>query len=91
VKPDRVDAFKEATIANARGSVFEPGCARFDLVQDAEDPTRFVLLESYRPGGAAAHKETVHYQRWRDAVAEMMVAPRSSRRYVNLFPEYGGS
>src|SRR4249920_2580149 len=86
VKPDAVDAFRVATLANARASVREPGVARFDVVQSAEDPTRFVLVEVYRSAEApAAHKQTAHYQRWRDAVAELMAEPRTSARYVNVF------
>ena len=72
---------------NARLSVREPGIARFDLVQQADDPTRFVLVEVYRtPAAPAAHKETAHYQRWRDAVAPMMAEPRTSVKFANLFP-----
>lgn len=88
VKPDRVEAFREATLANARASVEEPGVARFDVLQETEDPTRFLLVEVYRSAaGAAAHKETAHYQTWRDAVADMMATPRASRKYVNVFPD----
>lgn len=91
VKPDRVAAFREASVANASASVREPGCARFDVVQRTDDPTRFVLVEAYRDAqAAAAHKETAHYQRWRDAVADMMAEPRSSQKYVNVFPEDQG-
>lgn len=87
VKPDGVEAFRAATLENARASVREPGVARFDFLQVADDPTRFVLCEVYRtPEAPAAHKETAHYQRWRDAVVDMMAAPRSSRKYVNVFP-----
>jgi autoinducer 2-degrading protein len=90
VKPDRVEDFRAATTTNARESRRERGVARFDVVQDADDPTRFVLVEAYRdPPAAAAHKETAHYQRWRDDVAEMMAEPRASRRYVNVFPDDG--
>ena len=82
-----VEAFKAATMENARQSVQEPGIARFDVVQQQDDPTRFVLVEVYRiPDAAAAHKETKHYQVWRDAVAPMMAEPRSSLKYVNVFP-----
>ncbi|WP_224244410.1 antibiotic biosynthesis monooxygenase [Hyalangium gracile] len=88
VKPEYVDAFREATLANARESVKEAGIARFDVVQDTEDKTRFVLVEAYRtPTAPAAHKETAHYLKWRDAVAPMMAEPRTSRKYVNCFPE----
>jgi (4S)-4-hydroxy-5-phosphonooxypentane-2,3-dione isomerase len=90
VKPDRIDDFRAATAANAAASVQEPGVARFDAVQEVEDPTRFVLVEAYRDaGGAAAHKETAHYHRWRDTVADMMAEPRTSRRYVNVAPDDG--
>jgi autoinducer 2-degrading protein len=91
VKPDRIEDFRAAILDNAWGSVREPGVARFDVVQQADDPARFVLVEVYRDAGAAAaHKETAHYQRWRDAVAEMMAEPRTSRRYLNVFPDDGG-
>ncbi len=87
VKPEFVEAFKQATIENARHSVEEPGVARFDLIQQADDPTRFILVEVYRDEAAPGqHKETVHYQVWRDRVAEMMAEPRTSVRYVNVFP-----
>jgi autoinducer 2-degrading protein len=87
VKPDRIDAFKAATLDNARNSVEEPGVARFDVVQQADDPTRFMLLEVYRSSAAvAAHKETAHYARWRDAVTDMMQEPRSGMKFTNVFP-----
>ena len=87
VKPEFVDAFKEATIENARYSVQEPGIARFDVIQQADDPTRFVLVEVYRASEAPAqHKETAHYQVWRDAVTPMMAEPRTSVKYSNIFP-----
>lgn len=88
VKPDCVEAFKQATRANARASLQEPGVARFDVLQQPGDPTRFVLVEVYRDAGAAAaHKETKHYPVWRDAVAPMMAEPRSSVKFSNVFPE----
>jgi autoinducer 2-degrading protein len=91
VKPDQVEAFREATLENARQSVKEPGIARFDVVQDTEEPTRFVLVEAYRSAAApAAHKETAHYLKWRDTVAPMMAEPRTSRKYTNCFPEDAG-
>jgi autoinducer 2-degrading protein len=90
VKAERVEDFRVATTTNARQSRREPGVARFDVVQEADDATRFVLVEAYRDArAAAAHKETAHYQRWRDDVAEMMAEPRSSRKYVNVFPDDG--
>lgn len=91
VKPDQIDAFKAATIQNARESRREPGIARFDVVQHGDDPTRFVLVEVYRDAEASArHKETKHYQAWRDAVAGMMAEPRTSVKYANLFPDDAG-
>ncbi|MDB6111849.1 MAG: Antibiotic biosynthesis monooxygenase [Pedosphaera sp.] len=88
VKPESVEAFKQATSANARESIKEPGIARFDFAQQQDDPTRFVLVEAYRTAEApAAHKETKHYQTWRDAVAPMMAEPRSSVKFANLFPD----
>lgn len=87
VKPECVDAFVVATRENAAASVEEPGVARFDVIQQADDPARFVLVEIYRTAEApAAHKETAHYARWRDAVAPMMAAPRTSVRFRNVFP-----
>ncbi len=87
VKPECVEAFRQATIENARQSVQEPGVARFDVLQQADDPTRFILVEVYRtPQAPAEHKETAHYQRWRDTVADMMAEPRTSVKYSNVFP-----
>jgi quinol monooxygenase YgiN len=87
VNPESVDAFRDASIENARNSIQEPGIARFDLIQEAEDPTRFVLVEVYRtPEDAAKHKETAHYARWRDTVAGMMAEPRRGVRYTNRYP-----
>jgi len=91
VKPDCVDAFVEATLENARNSIQEPGVARFDVVQDNADPAHFVLVEVYRtPDDPAKHKETAHYQAWRDTVEEMMAEPRSSVKYANVFPDEDG-
>jgi len=91
VKPDAVEAFRAASIENARASLREPGVARFDVVQSTEDPTRFVLIEVYRTADApAAHKATAHYARWRDAVADLMAEPRTAGRYVNVAPEDSG-
>jgi autoinducer 2-degrading protein len=88
VKPEYLEAFMQATIANARESIKEPGIARFDLAQQQDDPTRFVLVEAYRTAEApAAHKETRHYLTWRDTVALMMAEPRASVKFSNLFPQ----
>lgn len=91
VKPEYVDAFCEATLENARNSVQEPGIARFDVVQQLDDPTRFVLVEVYRtPDDPVRHKETTHYHTWRDTVAEMMAEPRTSAKYANVYPDDEG-
>jgi len=91
VKPEFVEAFKEAALANARNSVQEPGVARFDVIQELDDTSRFVLVEVYRTAeDPARHKETAHYQTWRETVAEMMAAPRSSVKYTNVFPSDEG-
>lgn len=91
VKPEMVEAFKEATVENALNSVQEPGIARFDVIQQQDDPARFVLVEVYRTAeDAARHKETAHYPVWRDRVADMMAEPRHSVKYANVFPEETG-
>lgn len=91
VKPESIEAFKEASLENARSSVQEPGIARFDVIQQMDDPARFVLVEVYRtPDDPARHKETAHYQTWRDRVADMMAEPRTSFRYGNIYPDDGG-
>jgi len=91
VKPEFVDAFRQASIANATESVKEPGIARFDVLQQQDDPSRFILVEVYRTADApAAHKETAHYATWRDTVAPMMAEPRSSIKFANAFPDDAG-
>ena len=85
VQPHLIEAFRVATLANARESVKEAGVARFDVVQEIDDPTRFVLIEAYHgAAGAAAHKETAHYREWRDTVASMMAEPRTSKKHLNV-------
>src|ERR1700742_4853131 len=87
VKPECVEAFKAATLANATESIKEPGIARFDILQQQDDPTRFVLQEVYRaPEAQAAHRTTPHYAAWRSAAEPMMAAPRSSLKFANIFP-----
>jgi quinol monooxygenase YgiN len=91
VKPECVDAFRAATLENARNSVREPGIARFDVSQQADDPERFLLLEVYRTAEApAAHKETAHYKTWRDTVESMMAEPRRSQKFNSVFPDASG-
>ncbi len=87
VKAESVADFMQATIENASNSVKEPGIARFDVAQQQDDATRFVLVEVYRtPEAAAAHKETAHYAKWRDTVAPMMAEPRQSVKFTEVFP-----
>lgn len=91
VKPELVEAFRQATLENARQSIKEPGIARFDVAQHLDDPARFVLVEVYRSEDAPArHKETSHYRTWRDAVASMMAEPRTSVQFTNVFPDESG-
>ncbi len=91
VKPDCVESFKSATTENARKSLQESGVARFDIVQQQDDPTKFVLIEVYRSAAdPARHKETDHYQIWRDMVEPMMANPRSNMKYANVFPDEMG-
>ena len=91
VKPESIERFRQATLENARASAQEPGIARFDVVQQLDDPTCFVLVEVYRDSDAPArHKETPHYARWRDTVAPMMAEPRASVKFSNLHPDDSG-
>ena len=88
VKPDCVEAFKEATSLNTRLSLLELGVLHFDVLQQQDDPTRFVLVEVYRDAEAVAeHKETQHYPVWRDAVAPMMAEPRFSVKFNKIYPD----
>lgn len=88
VKPEHVAAFVEETRKNSSASLLEPGVARFDVVQQADDATRFVLIEAYKNAEAPAqHKQTAHYAAWRDAVADMMQSPRTSVKYQSVAPE----
>ena len=91
VKAEQVEAFRSATVENARNSIEEPGIAKFDVIQQRDDPTRFVLVEVYRTSDdPVLHKETAHYQKWRDTVADMMAESRTSVKYSNVFPDEEG-
>ena len=91
VNKDDIEAFRDATLENAKNSVKEPGIARFDVIQELEDPSRFLLVEVYRTvEDSVKHKETAHYAQWRDIVADMMAEPRKGKKYNNLFPEDTG-
>jgi (4S)-4-hydroxy-5-phosphonooxypentane-2,3-dione isomerase len=91
VVEDGIEAFERATLENARASLHEPGIARFDVIRQADDPSRYVLIEVYRDAAAPTrHKETPHYAAWRDAVAPLMKSPRTSKKYENLAPADAG-
>ncbi len=91
IKPEFVEDFLKATVENARNSVIEPGIARFDILQQQDDPTQFILVEVYRTLEAPSqHKGTEHYAKWRDLVANMMAVPRTSVKFANIFPEDAG-
>jgi autoinducer 2-degrading protein len=91
VKEGMEESFRKATLNNAKNSIKEPGIARFDVLEQQTDPTRFLLVEVYRtPEDAGRHKETEHYAVWRDTVAEMMAEPRYSIKFDNLYPDDEG-
>jgi quinol monooxygenase YgiN len=91
VKSTEIEKFKAATKLNAENSNKEPGIARFDVIQDKEDPTHFILMEIYwTPEDPAKHKETIHYKVWRDTVDSMMAEPRVGRKYINIYPSDEG-
>jgi (4S)-4-hydroxy-5-phosphonooxypentane-2,3-dione isomerase len=88
VKPENREAFFAATLENARQTIEEPGNLRFDVLQLADDPNRFMYYEVYRDeAGMKAHKETAHYARWAALVPDLLVEPRNGIRYGTLFPE----
>ena len=91
VKADKLEEFRKATEANAASSLQEAGIARFDFLQQTDDPTRFMLVEVYRtPDDSAKHKETLHYNRWREAVEALLVEPRTRTIYRNVYPDDAG-
>ena len=91
VKPECIEAFQAATLANARASIQEAGILRFDVVQQQDDPTRFVLVEVYRNLDATVkHKQTSHYQAWAATVTDMLAEPRTRVTYENVFPNEQG-
>lgn len=86
-----IDAFITASTINAQESLKETGVARFDVIQELDDPTKFILVEVYyKKEDADKHKLTSHYAIWRDTVAEMMVIPRVGVKYQNIFPHQDG-
>lgn len=91
VLPEHIAGFQTATLTNARASAAESGMARFDVLQQADEPTRFLLVEVYRTAASpAAHKETAHYATWRDTVAPMMAKSRTSVKFSNVYPDDAG-
>lgn len=91
IKSHYIGAFSQATQENARHSVLEPGIARFDIIQQIDDPARFLLIEVYRTEeDPALHKETAHYKKWRETVEPMMAEPRTSKKYHAIFPDEQG-
>ena len=87
VKPEAIEAFKAATLDNTRHSRLEPGIAQFAFTQQADDPTRFVLVEAFRSDDAiAAHREAAHYLKWRDTVTDMMAEARHATRTISIDP-----
>lgn len=91
VKKDMVEQFIEATRTNGSKSIYEPGIMRFDIIQEKDDRERFMLIEAYKDDDAPArHKETDHYNRWRETVEPMMAEPRKSIKYANIFPDDNG-
>lgn len=87
VKPEFIEAFKAAARENARNSLQEPGIARFDVLQQADDSVHFELIEAYRtPDDIARHKETDHYNKWRLLIEPMLAEPRTRTAYTNSFP-----
>lgn len=87
VKSGHVDDFIQATVENHRKSIEEPGNLRFDLLRDAADSDKFVIYEAYESdAAAAAHKETDHYKKWRDTVADWMAQPRRGDKHIILAP-----
>ena len=91
VKAEMVDAFKQVSIENAKQSVKEEGIERFDVIQQEDDPTRFILVEVFKTEEApVVHRATAHYAKWRDAVVEMMAEPRQGIKFSNIYPEDSG-
>ena len=91
IKTESIEEFKNASMENAKCSILEPGMRRFDVIQQSDDPGRFVLVEVYRSEPATLeHKQTSHYKQWKEAVEGMMAEPRYSIRYTNVFPDDAG-
>lgn len=87
VIPEKIDAFKEACRLNHEKSIREPGNIRFDILQVADDPAKFVFYEAYKTQqDAAAHKQTAHYLAWRDTVVDWMAEPRLGIVHHGVYP-----
>jgi autoinducer 2-degrading protein len=88
VKPDNIEEFKQICAENAKNSVKEPGVKRFDVLQQSDDPTRFVLVEAYLDEtDLEKHKQTAHYNKWRQVAEKMILGERTRTRYVPIWPE----
>jgi autoinducer 2-degrading protein len=87
VKPEFIEAFKVASLENASNSLHESGIARFEVIQQTDDPAHFELIEVYRTADdPVKHKETAHYNKWRELAEPMLVEPRTRTSFFNLFP-----
>ncbi len=88
IKEEHIQDFIDASIENASKSINEPGIARFDILQELDNPNKFILNEVYLNDSApAVHKETAHYKKWKETVADMMSEPRFSIKYSNIYPD----
>ncbi|MGL1892829.1 MAG: antibiotic biosynthesis monooxygenase [Spirochaetaceae bacterium] len=86
VKEENIQDFINASVENANGSNKEDGIIRFDIIQNIADPKQFMLVEVYKTLDAPAlHKETEHYKKWRDTVADMMEKPRTNEKYSQIY------
>lgn len=87
VKKDRIEDFIAASVENHTSSVKEPGNLRFDVLQCDADPSKFLLYEAYESEeAAAAHKETAHYRKWKETVADWMARPREGVTHRAVAP-----
>ena len=88
VKPEMTEEFIKATKENAKNSINEPGIIRFDFIRQADSSSDFLLVEAYKNEDAISrHKQTAHYNIWKNTVENMMSAPRKSIKYINVFPD----
>jgi autoinducer 2-degrading protein len=88
VKPDKRDQFLAAAQDDSICSVRdEPGCSRFDVLEDKADANHFYFYEVYRDDAAfAEHATTPHFGRWRAAAAECLEGQAERTDAEVLFP-----